>query len=216
MSSETLRFGPLDITYDERVLAPRPWTLAQSTWAAELLGTAGSAAGDGPLLELCAGAGQIGLAAAALSGRQVVLVDASAPACELARANAAAAGMGGQVEVRHGAMDRVLEPGELFDLVLADPPYLPSADTDQFPEDPLTAIDGGGDGLDLARLCLDVGARHLRPGRPLLLQLRDEAQADRLSRELTDSAAPLLAAVAVRTVLDHGVVLLLTRRDVVP
>ena len=60
----TTRFGPLDIEYDERVLEPRAWTLAQSEWAAQLL----TGAGDEPLLELCAGAGQIGLAAAEREG----------------------------------------------------------------------------------------------------------------------------------------------------
>lgn len=212
MAPETLRFGPLDISYDAQVLQPRPWTLAQSEWAAELLaaGTAPQEAA-GPLLELCAGAGQIGLAAAALSRRPVVLVDASEAACRFARSNAVAAGMADVVDVRHGPMDQVLEPGELFALVLADPPYIPSAHTGRFPEDPLPAIDGGDDGLDLARLCLDVGARHLRAGGPLLLQLRDEEQADRLAREVEESATPLLSAVEVRSVPDGGTVLLLTR-----
>src|SRR5512139_165722 len=73
-----MAFGPLDIEYDEHVLEPRLWTLAQARWAAELLRSHG---GVSPLLELCAGAGQIGLAAAALSDRAAVLVDASEDAC---------------------------------------------------------------------------------------------------------------------------------------
>jgi methylase of polypeptide subunit release factors len=43
-----------------------------------------------PLLELCTGAGQIGLAAAALSYRAAVLVDSSEHACRFAARNAAA------------------------------------------------------------------------------------------------------------------------------
>jgi len=39
-----------------------------------------------------------------------------------------------------------------------------------FPEDPVTAIDGGSDGLDLVRSCLDVMERHLMVGGSAVLQ----------------------------------------------
>ena len=58
----TMTFGDLEIAYDDRVLTPRPWTALQSEWAAELLESAPA----GPVLELCAGAGQIGLLAVRL------------------------------------------------------------------------------------------------------------------------------------------------------
>ena len=208
-SSRTVRFGPLDIAYDEQVLEPRAWTLAQSEWAADLL----TSCDDGPLLELCSGAGQIGLAAAALSGRPAVLVDASAAACTFARANAASAGLADRVDVRHAAMTEALRPAERFPLVLADPPYIPSAHTGVFPEDPLTAIDGGDDGLDLARLCLEVGARHLEAGGHLLVQLRDPEQAEQLVSELRVTRSPLLALVEVRSYDGRGSVLHLVRHS---
>lgn len=207
MSSRTLEFGPLRIAYDDRVLEPRPWTFAQSRWAADLLADAP----PGPILELCSGAGQIGLAAALLSGRDVVLVDASEAACEISVRNAADAGLGGRVEVRHGPMDAVLREDERYALVLADPPYIPSADTGTFPEDPLTAIDGGGDGLDLARLCLSVAAAHLDAGHEVLLQLRDLAQAEQLATELRDGPGVPLEYVDARVVDDRGALLRLRR-----
>jgi methylase of polypeptide subunit release factors len=207
-TARTVAFGPLDIAYDEQVLEPRAWTLAQSEWAAELLATSE----DGPILEVCSGAGQIGLAAAVLSGRPAVLVDASAPACAFARRNADAAGLADRVDVRHSPMTEALAADERFPLVLADPPYIPSADTQVFPEDPLTAIDGGDDGLDLARLCLQVGARHLRPGGHLLIQLRDAAQADRLAAGL-GGPGPTLAALETRTFGGRGCILQLVRTD---
>ena len=64
-------FGGLRIEYDARVLAPRAWTAAQSRWAAELIRTAP----PGPVLELCAGAGHIGLLAVTLAPRPLVCVD---------------------------------------------------------------------------------------------------------------------------------------------
>jgi release factor glutamine methyltransferase len=204
-ATHRVRFGPLDIEYDERVLVPRPWTFAQSAWAVELL----ASCPDGPFLEVCSGAGQIGLAAAALSGRPAVLVDASAPACDFARRNAAAAGLAARVEVRNAPMTEALAPEERFPLVLADPPYIPSPDTAVFPDDPLSAIDGGADGLALARQCLEVGAAHLLPGGHLLVQLRDVAQAE----QLVAGTPPLsLRRVEVREV-GRGVLLHLRRDD---
>jgi release factor glutamine methyltransferase len=206
-AARRVRFGQLDIEYDEQVLEPRPWTLAQSAWAAELL----ASSPEGPLLEICSGAGQIGLAAAAISGRPAVLVDASAPACAFARRNAAAAGLEDRVEVRHAPMTEALDPQERFPLVLADPPYIPSTDTSVFPEDPLSAIDGGADGLALARQCLDVGAAHLLAGGHLLVQLRDVAQAELLAAETAAATPPLLSRAAIREFEGRGVVLHLRR-----
>jgi len=205
LASRTVAFGPLQIQYDERVLEPRPWTLQQAEWAARIL----SEAPAGPLLELCTGAGQIGLAAAALSGRDAVLVDASEPACDFARANAAAAGLTGRTDVRRAPMLVALAPHERFALVLADPPYIPSAGTSTFPDDPLTAIDGGDDGLDLARMCLAVAARHLDPGGLVLLQLRDEEQARALAEE--EPARSWFEPVEVRGFDGRGAVLHLAR-----
>jgi release factor glutamine methyltransferase len=208
-TTRAVRFGPLTIDYDDQVLEPRAWTLAQAEWAADLLASCDA----GPLLEICSGAGQIGLAAAALSGRPAVLVDASAPACDFARRNAAAAGLAGAVDVRHAPMTDALAPDERFALVLADPPYIPTPDTSVFPDDPLTAIDGGDDGLDLARLSLEVGGAHLTRGGHLLIQLRDLAQAERLAAEWAGSSAPSLARVEVREFEARGVVLHLRRTD---
>lgn len=206
-ATRTLPFGPLHVAYDDRVLEPRPWTLAQSQWAADLLGSGP----PGRILELCSGAGHIGLAAAALSGREVVLVDASEAACELSARNAAEAGLADRVEVRHGRMDEVVGTDERFALVLADPPYIPSADTATFPQDPLTAIDGGADGLELARLCLRVAAEHLDAGREVLLQLRDLMQAEQLATELREGPATALEYVDARVVEDRGALLRLRR-----
>lgn len=174
---ELTRFGPLVVEHDARVLRPRPWTRLQSDWAAELAADLP----DGPLLELCTGAGQIGLLAAWSSGRALVAVDAEETACAYARSNAARAGIADRVEVRHGDMREVLADGERFAAVVADPPWVGSADVGRFPEDPLLAIDGGADGLVVARLCLEVAARHLLPGGVVLVQLGDDAQADALA-----------------------------------
>jgi methylase of polypeptide subunit release factors len=177
--TEHLAFGTLTIAYDDRVLRPREWTAAQSDWAADLMTTAPG----GTVLELCAGAGHIGLLAVATSGRRLVCVDANPVACDYARANAVAAGVADRVEVREGRLETALAPDERFPVIIADPPWVPREETGQFPEDPLTAIDGGPDGLDVARACLSVIAGHLAPGGSAVLQLGTHVQADVLRRE---------------------------------
>jgi methylase of polypeptide subunit release factors len=164
-------FEGLRIEYDERVLTPRPWTAEQSRWAAELI----REAPPGPVLELCAGAGHIGLLAVTLAPRPLVCVDKDAVACGFLRRNAALAGI--PVDVREGSMDAVLEDHEEFAVIVADPPWVRSSDVGRFPEDPVTAIDGGDDGLDLARSCLDVIDRHLVVGGSAVLQVGPLGQA---------------------------------------
>lgn len=176
--ARTMSFGSLQIRYDDRVLEPRPWTTAQSEWAAELI----EQAPDGDVLELCAGAGHIGLLAIAGSDsdRRLVAVDANPTAAEHTAANAAAAGLAGRVEVRLGQLDEVLDADERFAVVIADPPWVPRAVTSRFPQDPLLAIDGGDDGLDVARLCVQVISHHLVPGGAAVLQLGTLEQATTL------------------------------------
>ena len=103
-------FGHLPITYDERVLRPRPWTVAQSRWAAELLRSVREPA---VMLELCAGAGHIGLLALAMADAlpvRLVTVDVNPVACEFTRHNAEAAGLAERVDVRLGRIDAALAP----------------------------------------------------------------------------------------------------------
>ena len=177
--TERIDFGTLSIAYDDRVLEPRDWTVAQSAWAVEI---AVDAPG-GAMLELCSGAGHIGLLAAVRSGRRLVCVDANPVACDYARANALAAGIADRVEVRGGRLETALDDDELFPLVVADPPWVPRDLTWHVPEDPVSAIDGGADGLDIARACLDVIAAHLAPAGAAVLQLGTAAQAETLARE---------------------------------
>lgn len=177
--TEQIAFGSLTIAFDDRVLRPREWTAAQSEWAADLM----VRAPGGPVLELCAGAGHIGLLAVAVTGRRLVCVDSSPVACDYARANAVAAGIADRVEVREGRLETALQADEQFPVIIADPPWVPRDMTRQFPEDPLSAIDGGADGLDVARACLTVVADHLAPGGSAVLQLGTTAQADDLRTE---------------------------------
>jgi methylase of polypeptide subunit release factors len=178
-ASRSVDFQGLRIEYDDRVLTPRPWTAAQSLWAADLIG----AAPPGAVLELCSGAGHIGLLAVTLAPRRLVCVDADPVACGYLRRNAGRAGI--RVDVREGRMDEALTSDERFAIVIADPPWVPTADVTRFPEDPVTAINGGADGLELVRSCLAVIDQHLLPAGSALIQVGPDDQADHLAELLT-------------------------------
>ena len=203
----TVDYGPLRITYDSRVLTPRDWTRGQSQWAADLM----QELPQGPMLELCTGAGHIGLLAAQLSSREAVLVDVDPTACEYARRNAASAGLADRVEVRQALAQEALDEGETFACILVDPPWVPTRDIGRFPEDPTLAIDGGEDGLDVIRALLGVVSDALHANGAALVQLGTTAQAEALDEWLASKQAPDLTVSEVRTYGDRGVVALLRR-----
>lgn len=192
-ATRTRPFGSLRISYDERLLEPRDWTAGQSYWAAELMGTAP----EGRVLELCAGAGHIGLLAIATTSRDLVAVDVNPVACEYVERNASAAGLLDRVEVRTGLIEDTIDADERFAVVIADPPWVPHADTGRFPEDPLLAIDGGDDGLEVARSCVRAIGRHLAAGGSAVLQLGSSAQVAALAGSIAE------AALGVRETRDH-------------
>lgn len=165
--TQTMRFDGLTIAFDDRVLRPREWTTAQSRWAAELL----AGLPEGPVLELCSGAGQIGLAAVARTGRSLVCIDLNPAAVDYTELNARVAGLEQRVIARKGRLSQAVGDDERFPLVIADPPWVESGRTGRYPEDPLEAIDGGHDGLEAARECLQVIGSHLACGGAALLQL---------------------------------------------
>lgn len=198
----TMRFGEIQITYDGRVLEPRPWTLMQAKWAQELEPSLPA----GPFLELGCGAGHIGLASILGSDRRLLQLDAEEAACEHASHNASAAGLAERVTVRCGAFGETLEPEETFALVLADPPYVPTPETSRYPDDPPRAIDGGADGLDGIRSVLGVAGAHISSDGAVLLQVWGAEQAEQ-SRELALLAG--LRLLEVRAVGRHRAVALL-------
>ncbi|MCW2782843.1 MAG: methyltransferase small [Marmoricola sp.] len=174
---EVVPFGQLQIAFDRHVLRPRDWTTAQASWAAELL----DGLPPGRVLELCAGAGHIGLLAVADNERSLVSVDIDPIATAFAAGNSLAAGLASRVQVREGSLDAVLGDDERFALIIADPPWVRRSHVAHFPEDPLLAIDGGADGLQVARRCVTVAEKHLCPGGTTLLQLGSLAQAAQIS-----------------------------------
>ncbi len=200
-----MRFGPIEVAFDATVLRPRPWTLAQSEWAAEM-------ADGSAMLEVGAGAGHIGLAAVALTGAPLVQVDCDPAACRWAGVNAVANGYGHLVEQRCGTAGEVLADGEQFTVVIADPPYVPSADVSLYPADPLGAIDGGADGMAVVRSFVVDVADHVPPGGSVVLQVRGPAQVELLDGWLAHPSSPELVLTEARSYGDLRALVRLTAR----
>ena len=98
-----------------------------------------------------------------------------------------------------GMHDRTLidQLVERFAVILADPPYVPTAEVAGF-DDPVTAIDGGSDGLDLAWRCMQVADEHLEPDGLLSVQLRGRSQAAALLALYRGSTRRRLEPAGVR------------------
>lgn len=202
----------LAVTWDARVLEPRPWTAQQAAWLAELADDAPS----GPILELCCGAGHIGLLAARATGRGLVQVDRDEAATGYALANAAAAGV--EADVRCGDVASALAPGEVFGLVLADPPWLRTDQLDRFPDDPTGAVDGGADGLDAIRAVVAAATAHTAPRGHLIVQVGTPDQADAVREMLVEQGNgwQVDPADGVRDLRPGGVLVHVVRAPVGP
>jgi release factor glutamine methyltransferase len=66
--------------------------------------------------------------------------------------------------------------GRRFDLIVSNPPYIPTADIECLDRevrdyDPRAALDGGGDGLDIYRALIPASVEHLNPGGWLLVEI---------------------------------------------
>ena len=155
------------------------------------------------VLELGTGSGAIGVAAAKGGARSVTVVDVSRRALVTAALNARINGV--RLRPRRGDLFAPVD-GERFDIVVSNPPYLPSAAIPA--RGARRAWEGGDDGRALLdRICAGVGA-HLRPGGTVLLEHssingvsrtldaleRGALRADVITRE-RGPTGPLLSAV---------------------
>src|SRR4051812_43574546 len=144
------------------VVLPGVFRPRSDTWL--LAEAARSCAPAGRVLELCAGPAFAGIAAALAGGSRLTTVDVSRRAAFNARLNAWLNGIGADAR-RGDLLDAVA--GERFDLILANPPYVPGPSPAA--RGPERATDAGPDGRAfLERICEDVAA-HLNPGGTVLL-----------------------------------------------
>jgi release factor glutamine methyltransferase len=136
------------------------------------------------ILDVGTGSGCIAVAMAhRLPDTFVTAVDISEASLDVARRNAKRNGV--DIEFLHGSL---LEPvtARHFDLILSNPPYIPSCDIDNLqPEvrnfDPRIALDGGFDGLEIYRRLIPEAVPLLSYDGWLLVEV-GAGQADDVSR----------------------------------
>lgn len=161
-------FMGLDFQVTPAVLIPRHDTEVLVTEAVK------RAEGCRSILDIGTGSGCVAVALAkALPEVEVATVDVSADALAVARGNAER--NGASVTFLQGSL---FEPcaGRRFDMVVSNPPYIPAGDLATLQQEvreyePVSALDGGADGLDFYRRITNDAPQHLNPGGWLLFEV---------------------------------------------
>ena len=143
---------PLDIS--KSVLIPRPDTEVLASRAIE----AARSYDEPRVLDLCAGSGCIGLAVAKhVPKARVLLGEYDEDAIKVCRQNIRRNDLSARVSaVRIDAREKPSRQLGEFDVIVSNPPYIPSADIETLDVsvrdyEPHIALDGGADGLDFYR-----------------------------------------------------------------
>ncbi len=135
------------------------------------------------ILELCTGGGSLSiLAAKAWPEARLIATDLDPSALSLARENLHRHGLEDRINLRQGDLFAALTNNDgPFDLILCNPPYVPTHKTNalppEFSAEPHAAFEGGQDGMDLVRRILQGYAAHLSPGGLLVVEIGHEAVA---------------------------------------
>jgi release factor glutamine methyltransferase len=172
-------FWGLSLAISSQVLDPRPDTETIVEVALSIL----SDRRDEPLRILDLGVGSGALLCALLTefvNARGVGVDISADAIEVALGNLDACGLSERTEIRVGDWTNGLQGP--FDLIVANPPYIPTSDLPRLPRevrdfDPWLALDGGIDGLAAYRRILPGSRSLLASGGWLLAEFGAEQAA---------------------------------------
>ena len=192
-------FWSLSLSVSSGVLVPRPETetLVEATLAvwsemqAEASRQPPAATREGEvespmIVELCTGSGAVAIALATeIPTARILATDVSWRALRVARANALAHAVAGRIAFLRGNLWQAVDgqaPAGSVDLVVANPPYVPTRDVATLmPEirwEPRLALDGGTDGLRVQRDIIATSPERIRPGGCLLLEIgADQAEA---------------------------------------
>ncbi len=169
-------FYGIDLLVDSRVLIPRP----ETELLVERAVTYGrSLSGSCDVLDLGSGSGNIAITLAKeLPFAQITSVDISQSCLDLAKENARINFVSHRIQWLQGDFLSALgKVQERFDVIISNPPYIPRPHIATLPSDvrqePLTALDGGVDGLDFYRRLAAEAANHLRPEGIVLAEFGD-------------------------------------------
>jgi len=163
------------------VLIPKPDTEILVERAVSLAAALHARSGGRPVrvLDVCTGSGCIAVSiAVSCPFAEVTATDISPAALAVARENAetllpAGTGSAHRIIFEMGDLRNGLPEGP-FDLVVSNPPYVPAMVARELLADgrnePILALDGGEDGLDLVRALIDSAGQSLAQGGRILIE----------------------------------------------
>ncbi|MGE4559295.1 MAG: peptide chain release factor N(5)-glutamine methyltransferase [Desulfobulbus sp.] len=170
-------FWSLELVVSPAVLIPRPET---EFLLEQVLANVDRRPGQ-RVLDMCTGSGAIALVLARELACRVVAVDLSAAALAIARRNRSKYRLEGQVALIQGDLFSGLHPGNKYDCIVSNPPYIADAEIDFLePEvalaEPRMALSGGEDGLACIRRIIESAPDFLQPGGWLFLEIGAEQE----------------------------------------
>jgi release factor glutamine methyltransferase len=143
------------------------------------------------ILDIGTGSGAIAIALAThLPHARITATDISPAALDLARANAARHNLTPRIHFLESDLLSDLAPNELFDAIVSNPPYVPTADRAALhpqvrDHEPASALFAGPDGLDLYRRLIPQARAALKPNGLLALEI-GHGQRDAIAALLAD------------------------------
>lgn len=176
---------------DSRALIPRPETEELVEFALQMAARKSGMR----VLDMGCGSGIIGITLALELAKQqpeIVMADISEAALSLTLENAAA--LGAKVKTYRSDLfsawdspaEGAVQPPDLFNLVLANLPYVPEGESvsAEVRHDPATALYGGADGLDIVRRFVKDALPHLESRALVMLEVgHDQGEATRTLME---------------------------------
>ncbi|MBQ8146672.1 MAG: peptide chain release factor N(5)-glutamine methyltransferase [Clostridia bacterium] len=128
----------------------------------------------GDVADLCTGSGCIGLSIMMYAHpTSMTLMDISENALEMARKNAQRHGLLNSCQLVLGDI-RCDMPNKRYDLIVSNPPYIPTRDidslSDEVKKEPSLALDGGSDGLDIIKFLVGDGLSYLKENGQMLIE----------------------------------------------
>jgi release factor glutamine methyltransferase len=163
-------FCGLDIRVTPSVLTPRP----ETEELVDFVCSRYERQGEYRFLDMCTGSGCIALALANRFPKASILgVDISENALKVAQENATRLHLSQRVQFLQSDIWENIQG--TFDLIISNPPYIPSKIVDTLTREvlhePRLALDGGEDGLDVVRPLCSLAADYLAPNGLLALEL---------------------------------------------
>ena len=172
-------FWGLDLIVTPAVLIPRPETEHIVEVVTELARGSNYAGlpGRPKLIDVGTGSGAIALALAKeLPDAEVLAVDVSSEALEVAQANAARLQLESRVRFAQSDVLDSITREETFDFVVSNPPYVALSEADKVQDvvkkhEPKVAVFAGEHGLDIIRRLIPQAHQALHPGGYLVMEI---------------------------------------------